>query len=155
MVTTLNYLIKDDRILLAEKKRGFGKGKINGVGGKLEVGESVEQAMIRETFEEIGVKPTRFEKVAVIIFEEYKDDEKFEYPCYVYLTTEWTGDLIESDEMKPMWFYKNRLPFDRMFADDKLWLERVIVGEKLKCKFCFDKEFNLTNYEIEKIRRLL
>ena len=151
METTLNYLIKDDKILLAEKKRGFGKGKINGVGGKLEVGESVEQAMIRETFEEIGVTPTRFENVATIIFEEFKNDEKFEYPCYVFVTFEWIGELVESDEMKPMWFDKNKLPFEKMFADDKLWLERVIAGEKLKCKFCFDKEFNLTKYEIEKI----
>ena len=53
--TTLCLLIKDNKILLPIKKRGFGKGKNNGVGGKLEDGETELEAMIRETKEEIGV----------------------------------------------------------------------------------------------------
>ena len=51
--TTLLLLRKDNEILLAKKKRGFGEGKYNGVGGKLEDGETPEEAMIRETEEEI------------------------------------------------------------------------------------------------------
>jgi len=45
---TLLFLIKEDQILLAMKKRGFGMGRFNGVGGKIEPGETIEQAMIRE-----------------------------------------------------------------------------------------------------------
>ena len=45
--TTLCLLKKDNRILLAMKKRGFGEGKYNGVGGKIENGETPEEAMIR------------------------------------------------------------------------------------------------------------
>ena len=57
--TTLLFLLKDKQILLAEKKRGFGVGKYNGIGGKLEPGETLTQTMIRETQEEIvvDVKP--------------------------------------------------------------------------------------------------
>jgi hypothetical protein len=33
--TTLLLLIKNNKIMLALKKRGFGEGKFNGVGGKL------------------------------------------------------------------------------------------------------------------------
>ena len=44
---SLLFLRREDEILLAMKKRGFGKGRWNGVGGKVEVGESIEQAMIR------------------------------------------------------------------------------------------------------------
>lgn len=47
--TTLCLLKKDDEILLAMKKRGFGEGKYNGVGGKIEKGETPEETMIRET----------------------------------------------------------------------------------------------------------
>ena len=44
---TLLFLVRDDQILLAMKKRGFGEGRWNGVGGKVEKDETVEQAMIR------------------------------------------------------------------------------------------------------------
>ncbi|MBR4418900.1 MAG: NUDIX domain-containing protein, partial [Clostridia bacterium] len=67
--TTLLYIIKNNQILLAEKKRGFGVGKINGVGGKIEPGESIEQAMIRETQEEIGVTPINSQHLATITFQ--------------------------------------------------------------------------------------
>jgi 8-oxo-dGTP diphosphatase/8-oxo-dGTP diphosphatase/2-hydroxy-dATP diphosphatase len=35
MQTTLLLGLKDNKLLLAMKKRGFGAGKYNGVGGKL------------------------------------------------------------------------------------------------------------------------
>ena len=81
--TTLCLLKKDDKILLAMKKRGFAQGKYNGVGGKIEEGETPEQAMIRETEEEISVTPTKYEKVGFIEFDEFyktykeKDFKKF------------------------------------------------------------------------------
>ena len=55
METTLCLLKKDNSILLAMKKRGFGSGKYNGIGGKIEKGETPDEAMIRETKEEIKV----------------------------------------------------------------------------------------------------
>ena len=56
--TTLLFLIKpkEGRILLGMKRRKFGMGKWNGVGGKLLEGESVRTAAMRETREEIGVR---------------------------------------------------------------------------------------------------
>ena len=69
--TTLCLLKKDNQILLAMKKRGFGEGKYNGVGGKIDKGETPEQAMIREVQEEILVTPTKYEKVGFIEFDEF------------------------------------------------------------------------------------
>ena len=63
METTLCLLKKDNSILLAMKKRGFGSGKYNGIGGKIEKGETPDEAMIRETKEEIKVTPIKYEKV--------------------------------------------------------------------------------------------
>ena len=48
----LCLLIKDGKILLAMKKRGFGVGKWNGCGGKLKDNERLEDAAIRELQEE-------------------------------------------------------------------------------------------------------
>ena len=41
---TLCFLLRKDEILLAKKKYGFGVGKWNGVGGKVEKGETIEEA---------------------------------------------------------------------------------------------------------------
>jgi len=52
---TLCLLLRNNEILLAMKKRGFGAGRWNGIGGKPEKGESIEEAAIRELKEEIDV----------------------------------------------------------------------------------------------------
>lgn len=43
-------------VLLGLKKRGFGTGKWNGFGGKVEPGETIRQAAIREMKEEAGIE---------------------------------------------------------------------------------------------------
>ncbi|MBI2175352.1 MAG: NUDIX domain-containing protein, partial [Parcubacteria group bacterium] len=55
-LATLCFLIKDNQVCLAMKKRGFGVGKWNGVGGKVAEGETIVGATSREAGEEIGVR---------------------------------------------------------------------------------------------------
>ena len=76
METTLCLLRRNEEILLAMKKRGFGEGKYNGVGGKIEGTETPEAAMLRETKEEIGVTPIQYDNVGVVSFDEFYKDEK-------------------------------------------------------------------------------
>ena len=45
---TLLFLVKNGQVLLAMKKRGFGAGRWNGVGGKVHAGESVAETAVRE-----------------------------------------------------------------------------------------------------------
>jgi mutator protein MutT len=150
--TTLLFLRKDGRILLAEKKRGFGEGKYNGIGGKLEPGETAERAMVRETQEEIGVTPTKYEKVATIDFDEYVKGEQTNVFMNVYVASDWDGEPTETDEMRPRWFDESDLPYDKMFADDKYWLPRVLVGEKVAAQFQFDEGWNLLSHEIKEMK---
>src|SRR5688572_6316553 len=53
---TLIFVIEGDRILLIEKKRGLGAGKVNGPGGRLEPNETPIDAACREIEEELGVR---------------------------------------------------------------------------------------------------
>ena len=149
--TTLLLLRKDNQILLAKKKRGFGEGKYNGVGGKLEDGETPEEAMIRETEEEIMITPTKYEKMGVIEFLEYVKGERANVKFHLYVATEWIGIPKESEEMIPKWFSLDNLPYNEMFPDDKYWLPYILEGKKINAFFDFDEEWNLLSYHIKEI----
>ncbi len=51
-------LTGNTQLLLALKLRGFGAGTFNGIGGKIESGESALSSVIRETHEEVGAQLT-------------------------------------------------------------------------------------------------
>ncbi len=52
---TLCIIYQYPKVLLGMKKRGFGAGRFNGFGGKVENGESIEEAAKREVVEEVGL----------------------------------------------------------------------------------------------------
>lgn len=135
--TTLLFLLKDSEILLAMKKRGFGVGRWNGVGGKIEGTETIEEAAARECFEEIGVKPGQLEKVAHLTFT--FPDGTTDVLTHVFVAREWEGKPIETEEMAPEWFAHADIPYDTMWQDDKLWLPHVLDGKKLVASFGFDE----------------
>ncbi len=147
--STLLLLKKGDEIMLAQKKRGFGKGKYNGVGGKLEPGETVQEAMIRECIEEIGVTPTVYEKYGENSFIEYYKGELTNLVFHLYIATSWEGDIVETEEMRPQWFKIDAIPYDEMFKDDALWLPIVLEGRKIKGNFEFDENWNLLSSDIQ------
>ena len=128
---TLCLLLKDKQILLAMKKRGFGVGKWNGVGGKVQVDEQIVDAIIRETKEEIGVDIINPHKVGVFHFIfPYKPD--WNQDVHLFLAKEWNGAPEESEEMMPKWFDLKDIPYNEMWDDDRIWLPLILKGEK-KC----------------------
>lgn len=66
---TLCIIHQDERVLLGMKKRGLGEGRWNGFGGKVERGETIEAATVREIYEESGVTVAELDKVGVLDFE--------------------------------------------------------------------------------------
>lgn len=149
METTLLLLIKDNNILLGKKKRGFGEGKYNGIGGKVEPGETIEEAMIRETQEEICVTPTKYYNAGKVSFLEYYKGKKENVIFHLYIANEWEGTPKETEEMEPCWFKIKNIPYDKMFPDDKYWLPKVLNGNKIEAFFEFDEEWNILRYDIK------
>ena len=157
--TTLLFLIKKSAsneetavvtdICLAMKKRGFGVGRWNGVGGKLNPGESVEDAAIRETFEEIGVRVCNGKKnngaiggrndlnITAELEFLFANKPEWNQLVHVYFCEKWEGEPIESEEMKPEWFKVADIPFKDMWPDDPFWLPKVIAGDFVKASFTF------------------
>jgi len=149
IVATLLYVVQDNKILLARKKKGWREGIYNGVGGKSDPGETVDQTMIRETEEEIGITPTKYEKVAIKQFTTFFKGEWTNWVVHSYFAYEYTGTIAESDEMAPEWFDFDKIPYDGMWDDDKYWLPKVLAGEKVIGYFEFDKDNIVVSHSIK------
>lgn len=121
-------------ICLAMKKFGFGEGKWNGTGGKVEPGESVEDAARREAREEIGVNVQNMHKFGELTFR-YVHDPSWNQLVHAYFCEAWEGEPAESDEMRPQWFRAENIPWDRMWPDDRIWLPEALRGRKFRAHF--------------------
>jgi len=154
LTLTLLFLRKNDQVLLAMKKRGFGEGRWNGVGGKLDPGETIEQALVRETQEEIGVTPTVFEKVGYIEFDEFFKGEPTQMHVHVFTASSWTDEPTESEEMKPAWFDLASVPYDTMWPDDPYWLPQVLAGNKIQAFFKLDKTDTIMAHSVDVVEKL-
>jgi 8-oxo-dGTP diphosphatase len=148
---TLLFLRKDDQILLAMKKRGFGSDRYNGIGGNIEPGETIEQALVRECQEEINVTPTKFHKVAEHDFTQKESDKPWRMYVHAYICTEWEGEPSETDEMAPEWFNIAEIPYENMWQDDILWLPMVLEGKSLFGQFTFDEADNMLTHNVQEI----
>lgn len=138
---SLCFVIQDGRILLIEKKRGLGAGKVNGPGGRLEPGETAADCAKRETEEEVGVTPTGLAKAGELHFQ-FVDG--YSLHCAVFTAGGHTGALKETDEANPFWHPVESIPFDRMWTDDRHWIPWMLERRPFKGFFTFDGDRMLT-----------
>ena len=155
--STLCYVLRESpkrQILLGLKKRGFGVGKLDGFGGKVEKSESIEEAAVRELFEETGVKASveGLEKVGELACE-FPAKPEWTQMVHVFLVKEWQGWPAESEEMKPEWAEVENLPFERMWKCDRHFVPLVLKGKRVKGKLVFNEDNeSLKEIELEESR---
>jgi len=139
--TTLCLLVKEKEIVLAMKKRGFGKGRYNGYGGKPNWGESIEAAAIRELKEESGIDITAkdLKKHAEIEFH-FPQKPEWSQRVHVFRIDSWQGTPQESDEMAPEVFSVDNIPFEQMWPDDKHWFSHFLAKKFIKASFTFSAD---------------
>ncbi len=121
----------------------------NGFGGKLQPEETVEQAAIRELKEEVNITPLKMERIGNLNFKFNNTGEEMEVT--VFSITDFDGIPAESEEMRPVWFNKSEVPYEKMWADDKYWLPLLFAGKKFNGKFEFMDYNIMIGYEIEEI----
>ena len=145
---TLCFLIKDSKILLAMKKRGFGVGRWNGSGGKVETGEKIIDAAIRETQEEIGVEIKNPEQAGLFHFK-FAHKPEWNQDVTLFIAKDWTGEPQESEEMKPKWFSFDEIPYSQMWPDDIHWMPHILNNKKLEADFLFGEKDKILDYNIK------
>lgn len=148
---TLLFLLKENQILLAMKKRGFGQGRWNGYGGKPNPDENILDTATRETQEEIGVTPKNITQVAILDFY-FKNKSEWDQQVLVFITHDWEGEPIESEEMKPEWFGLDKIPYDSMWPDDPLWLPLVLNNKKIHAEFTFGENDIVLDQKVNEIQ---
>lgn len=137
ILATLMFVIKDGSILLIEKKRGLGAGKVNGPGGKIDPGETALEAAIRETQEELHVTPHAPRKLGELMF---SMSDSPDIMCHVYRADDFSGTPTETDEAVPLWTALDAIPYQRMWEDDQYWLPLVLGEQTFQGRFVFEGE---------------
>lgn len=137
MRANLCFILRGGELLLMRKKRGFGAGKMNGPGGKIDPGETALESAIRETFEELLVMPMNPRQMGELFFE-FRDGLRLH--CAGFVAHDFTGTPTETDEAVPIWTKVEAVPYEEMWADDRYWLPLLIEGRKFRGYFIFDVE---------------
>ncbi|KAI9230856.1 MAG: NUDIX hydrolase domain-like protein [Piptocephalis tieghemiana] len=138
---------EQDRILLGMKKRGFGQGKWNGFGGKVEPGESFEAATKRELMEEAGIECLDMVRAGILWFS-LEDAEGIPYRMQVVLFrgSKILGEPTETEEMIPQWFPTSKIPFHAMWTDDSIWFPYLLSQRPFIGSFTFAPDHTTIKY---------
>ena len=134
---TLMFVVKGDQILLIEKKRGLGAGKINGPGGKIDPGESPLQAVMRESAEELHITPIAPRKLGELWF---SMSDHPDILCHVFRADDCHGIATATDEANPLWTHIHAIPYHRMWEDDHHWLPLLLAERSFLGRFVFHGE---------------
>ena len=128
ILATLCYIKKEGRTLMihrVKKERDVHEGKCNGLGGKMEPGETPEKCVIREVREESGLCIKNPRMKGFVTFPRF--DGKHDWYAFIFLAHEFEGRLIDSDEGILRWIDDCRLLDLNLWEGDRIflpWLER-------------------------------
>lgn len=134
---TLCYPVVDGEVLLIEKQRGLGAGKLVGPGGKVEGTETPRECVVREVMEELHVRPREPSKVGEFTFRLGDEAPRL---VHVFRATGVDGTPRPSPEAIPHWFPADDLPYDRMWADDRHWLPHLLDHRPFTAQFTLDAD---------------
>ncbi|MBO5178696.1 MAG: 8-oxo-dGTP diphosphatase [Lachnospiraceae bacterium] len=136
--TTLCYIEKDDSYLMlhrVKKEKDINKDKWIGVGGHFENGESPEECLLREVWEETGLKLTSFRLRGIVTFS--TDVYPTEY-MFLYTADGYEGEITECNEGNLEWVKKREVYQLPVWEGDKVFfrlLEEEIPVFSLKLRY--------------------
>lgn len=144
-LATLVYVKQQAKTLMLHKAKGYQKGKWNGLGGKLEPGESPEECMRREVFEESGLTVKKAQLKGFLTWPQF--DEEDDWYAFVYVVTEFSGEPKASDEGELQWIADEEIMALNLYEGDRVFLPWLAQDRLFSGKFRYEKgEFK--DYEV-------
>lgn len=121
-LATLCYIKHNRQTLMIHRVKKAGdihEGKWNGLGGKLEPGESPEQCVIREAREESGLEIENPRYHGLLVFADFKGDDWY---VWVFTAEKFSGEVTESAEGHLEWIPDEDIPSLRLWPSDLVFL---------------------------------
>lgn len=125
-------------VLLGYKRQGPRLGRVVGIGGKIEPGESVRDGAVREVHEETGLHLAAGDLVPAGVLDYlFPARPALSQRSHVFTCTRWDGEPVETDEIVPRWFSLDDVPYGRMWDDAARWLPDVLRGGTVAARYTF------------------
>lgn len=135
-LATLCYVRQDGRTLMIHRVKRAGDihlGKWNGLGGKLEPGESPEQCVVREVREEAGLEILQPQFHGLLIFADFKQDDWY---VWVFSADRFRGTLADSSpEGNLAWIPDEDLTSLNLWPSDHIFLPWLAGGKIFSARF--------------------
>jgi len=140
--TVLCYIEKDNKYLMLYRNKEIGDpnaGKYIGVGGHLEPNETKEEALLREVWEETGLKLLDYKYRGKLVF----DFDNEESIAYLYTSKSFTGEVKDDCEEGTLyWVDKTKIEYLPIYEGDKIFLDVLINSDddvNIKLVYRYDK----------------
>ena len=148
---TLCYIEKDNRYLLlhrTKKEKDMHEGLYVGLGGKFEAGESPEECVVREVYEESGLRITKPKLKGILTFPGFNQEDWY---VFLYVATDFSGELKECDEGELVWVDKDKLDCLPMHEGDRYFTKWIQEHEGIfSAKYIYEnsalKDYHVVVY---------
>ncbi len=131
IVATLCYMRKDGKTLMLHRNKkdaDYHEGKYNGIGGKLETGESPEECCVREIREETGFDAEVLRFRGHLSFPVF--DGTSDWLCFVYECHDFSGVMTECTEGTLHWIEDDVLTTLNLWEGDRYFLDIIYKTDK-------------------------
>ncbi len=147
ILATLCYLKHNGKTLMIhrnKKANDIHEGKWNGLGGKLEAGETPEECVVREVREESGLSIRNPRLHGLLMFPKFKGNDWY---VFVFTATEFDGELIESPEGRLEWIPDEKLTELNLWESDHIFFPWLGNGKFFSARFDYNED-KMTGYEV-------
>lgn len=137
-LATLCYVRQGRRTLMmhrVKKADDMHHGRWNGLGGKLEPGETPEECAIREIYEESGLRVKSLDLKGILTFPGFANEE--DWYTFVFVVDQFEGELIDSAEGYLEWIENDQLLDLMLWDGDRIFLRWLDDARFFSGKFIY------------------
>jgi 8-oxo-dGTP diphosphatase len=128
-----------------KKENDMHAGKWNGLGGKMEPGETPEECAIREIYEESGLKVKNLALKGIITFPGFYEQE--DWYTFLFVINDFEGELIDSPEGHLAWIPGDELLDLNLWPGDRIFIPWLDEPRFFSGKFVY-QEGKLIEHEV-------